>query len=267
VIGLSLGEAMRSLVPEGSGEEHVALTESYKANFFRARLEGRSRPPFRYWHAGELATIGRREDLRQLLLIAGADERLDLRADHFLEARPHHLGEPPVAVQDGALVRQRDRALEHLLDEHAVGLLRAFEAEDLVAVRAGHDQRVDLAVADRGQRLLGLAQAVAEFLKLDDGSGGLVHVALRLFLLGGRRRSGRRAPLRARRAVSRRTKVQPHQYAIGVGKIADHLLKRLRKAFDERRRRDDLLPPGQHRLLVNVDHFQFVAAVQVLIAY
>jgi phosphoglycolate phosphatase len=45
VIGLSLGEAMRSLVPEASSDEHALLTESYKANFFRARLEGRVEEP------------------------------------------------------------------------------------------------------------------------------------------------------------------------------------------------------------------------------
>jgi phosphoglycolate phosphatase len=45
VIGLSLSEAMRSLLPEASGEEHALLTQSYKANFFRARLEGRVEEP------------------------------------------------------------------------------------------------------------------------------------------------------------------------------------------------------------------------------
>jgi phosphoglycolate phosphatase len=45
VIGLSLGEAMRSLVPEASSDDNALLTESYKANFFRARLEGRVEEP------------------------------------------------------------------------------------------------------------------------------------------------------------------------------------------------------------------------------
>lgn len=45
VIGLSLGEAMRSLVPEGSGEEHAALTGTYKQKFLQARLEGRVEEP------------------------------------------------------------------------------------------------------------------------------------------------------------------------------------------------------------------------------
>ena len=37
----------------------------YVGKLIRARLEGRSRPPFRYWHAGELATIGRRSAVVQ----------------------------------------------------------------------------------------------------------------------------------------------------------------------------------------------------------
>ena len=45
VIGLSLGEAMRSLVPDGSGEEHTVLTETYKQKFFQARIEGRVEEP------------------------------------------------------------------------------------------------------------------------------------------------------------------------------------------------------------------------------
>ena len=45
VIGLSLSEAMRSLVPDASGDDRALLTESYKANFFRARLEGRVEEP------------------------------------------------------------------------------------------------------------------------------------------------------------------------------------------------------------------------------
>ena len=45
VIGLSLGEAMRSLVPEASNVEHALLTETYKRNFLQARLEGRVEEP------------------------------------------------------------------------------------------------------------------------------------------------------------------------------------------------------------------------------
>jgi phosphoglycolate phosphatase len=45
VIGLSLTEAMAALVPGAGGDEHARLTETYKANFFRARVEGRVEEP------------------------------------------------------------------------------------------------------------------------------------------------------------------------------------------------------------------------------
>lgn len=45
VIGLSLGEAMRALVPQGSGDVHAMLTQTYKDKFFAARVEGRVEEP------------------------------------------------------------------------------------------------------------------------------------------------------------------------------------------------------------------------------
>lgn len=45
VVGLSLVEAMAALVPESSEAEHLLLAEAYKANFFRARSEGRVEEP------------------------------------------------------------------------------------------------------------------------------------------------------------------------------------------------------------------------------
>jgi phosphoglycolate phosphatase len=45
VIGLSLTEAIAALAPDAGRDEHARLTESYKANFFRARAEGRVEEP------------------------------------------------------------------------------------------------------------------------------------------------------------------------------------------------------------------------------
>ena len=45
VIGLSLTEAIAALVPDSSAQEHARLTDAYKANFLRARLEGRVEEP------------------------------------------------------------------------------------------------------------------------------------------------------------------------------------------------------------------------------
>lgn len=45
VIGLSLVEAMAALVPEASRADHLALSETYKNCFLRARAEGRVEEP------------------------------------------------------------------------------------------------------------------------------------------------------------------------------------------------------------------------------
>jgi phosphoglycolate phosphatase len=40
IVGLSLPEAMRALLPDGEPDLHAALTDSYKQAFFRHRSEG-----------------------------------------------------------------------------------------------------------------------------------------------------------------------------------------------------------------------------------
>jgi phosphoglycolate phosphatase len=45
VIGLSLTQAMRALLPQASESDHVRLAETYKACFHRARQEGRVEEP------------------------------------------------------------------------------------------------------------------------------------------------------------------------------------------------------------------------------
>ncbi|MBA3512008.1 HAD-IA family hydrolase [Sphingomonas sp.] len=84
VIGLSLDEAMQSLVPAASRDEHALLTATYKAKFLQARLEGRVEEP----------------------LFDGIAELLDaLEADGWL-----------LAVATG----KSDRGLGHCLDCHSL---------------------------------------------------------------------------------------------------------------------------------------------------
>ena len=45
VIGLSLVEAMQALLPAATPDEHARLTETYKAKFFQARVDGRVEEP------------------------------------------------------------------------------------------------------------------------------------------------------------------------------------------------------------------------------
>jgi hypothetical protein len=81
----------------------------------------------------------------------------------------HHLGESAVAIENDAVGAERQGAFQHLFDENPIGLLGALETEDLIAVGTGDDERIDLAVADRGQRFLGLSKAAAKVFQLDDG--------------------------------------------------------------------------------------------------
>jgi len=85
VIGLSLTEAMRALVPDASAQQHMRLTETYKAKFFQARVEGRVGEP----------------------LFDGVAELLDaLEADNWL-----------LAVATGKSLR----GLDHCLERHGIG--------------------------------------------------------------------------------------------------------------------------------------------------
>jgi phosphoglycolate phosphatase len=84
VIGLSLVEAMAGLAPAAAASDHVALAESYKAHFVRARSEGRVEEP----------------------LFDGVLDLLDrLEADGWL-----------LAVATG----KSDRGLRHCLDTHGI---------------------------------------------------------------------------------------------------------------------------------------------------
>ena len=60
--------------------------------------------------------------------------------------------------------------------------------------------------------------------------------------------------------------VQADEDALGVAHVADEPAQRQRQFLDQGRRGDDLLALGQHGLLVDVDHLQVVAALQVLLA-
>ena len=84
IIGLSLTEAMAALVPDANEAAHLALAETYKSCFMRARLEGRVEEP----------------------LFEGITDLLDsLEADGWL-----------LAVATG----KSDRGLKHCLTSHGI---------------------------------------------------------------------------------------------------------------------------------------------------
>ena len=98
------------------------------------------------------------------------------------------LGEALVAVEDRAVGGERQRPFAHLLDHQAVRLIGAAQRVDLLALGRVHDQRFDVAVADRVDRVLGLPQPAAQPL---DGSATAVRGRVRFAI-------GRPRPARGR---------------------------------------------------------------------
>jgi phosphoglycolate phosphatase len=85
VIGLSLVEAMAGLVPEASAADHARMADSYKANFFRARAEGRVAEPL---FDGVLDLLDALEGDGWLLAVATGKSDRGLR--HCLESHGIH---------------------------------------------------------------------------------------------------------------------------------------------------------------------------------
>jgi phosphoglycolate phosphatase len=85
VVGLSLVEAMAALVPELPPEEHVALAETYKGCFMRARTEGRVEEPL---FDGMLDLLDRLEHEGWLLAVATGKSDRGLK--HCLEGHGIH---------------------------------------------------------------------------------------------------------------------------------------------------------------------------------
>lgn len=114
VIGLSLVEAMASLVPDASVEDHLMLAETYKGCFFQARSEGRVDEP----------------------LYDGIPELLDrLEADGWL-----------LAVATG----KSDRGLRFCLDCHGYsGRFVSLQTADRHPSKP-HPSMVEMAMADAG---------------------------------------------------------------------------------------------------------------------
>src|ERR1017187_9655268 len=60
--------------------------------------------------------------------------------------------------------------------------------------------------------------------------------------------------------------IQPHQDAPFVGQVANDFAERERQFLDKRRGNDNLIWLDEFRVLVNIDDFEIVAAVQPFIA-
>src|SRR5450830_843983 len=64
----------------------------------------------------------------------------------------------------------------------------------------------------------------------------------------------------------RRLDIQPDQSPLAIRKVADETPQGRRQFPDQRGHGDDLLAFGQHRLLVDVNHPEVVATLQMLLA-
>src|SRR6185503_9058836 len=60
--------------------------------------------------------------------------------------------------------------------------------------------------------------------------------------------------------------IESEQHALAIRQVTDDPAHRQRQLLDERRRRDDLLTLREDRLLVDVDDFEIVAALEILLA-
>ena len=86
-------------------------------------------------------------------------------ADHRLERPPTSAAKALVGVEDVAARGEDDGAFLHLFDEVAVRLVGAVQRVDLIARVVVDEQRVDLAVPDRPQHLLGFGEARAQLVE------------------------------------------------------------------------------------------------------
>ena len=114
VIGLSLTEAMASLLPEGASDQHLKLSDDYKRAFQQLRAEGRVEEP----------------------LFDGVLELLDdLEADGWL-----------LAVATG----KSDRGLNHCLESHGIhARFVSLQTADRHPSKP-HPSMVEQAIADAG---------------------------------------------------------------------------------------------------------------------
>jgi len=60
--------------------------------------------------------------------------------------------------------------------------------------------------------------------------------------------------------------VQSNENAFLIGKVPEDLFDRWGKATDQGRKRNDLVAGGKLRMLQEVDHFDRIATVEVLLA-
>jgi phosphoglycolate phosphatase len=155
VIGLGLSEAIAILAPKASANQRAVLTESYKAKFFHARLEGRVEEPL-FDGIAELFDALEADGW----LLAAATGKSDRGLGHCLEC--HGLASRFVSLQTGDRHPSKPHpsmALQAMADAGAapettvvigdtsydMGMARAAGATGIGAGWGYHDERELLA--------------------------------------------------------------------------------------------------------------------------
>ena len=177
VIGLSLTEAMAALLPNAGPAEHLALAETYKACFFRARSEGRVQEPL---FDGILDLLDTLESDGWLLAVATGKsdrglrhclERHDIHARFVsLQTADRHPSKPDPGMALAAIAEAAvDPARTIVVGDTAfdMGMARAAGAAGIGAAWGYHEAREMLdagasAVAEAPGEVVGLARAMME---------------------------------------------------------------------------------------------------------
>src|SRR4051794_8456392 len=85
-------------------------------------------------------------------------ETIESRSDDGLERLPDECGEGGIGIRDVAASRDDDGAIVHLFDKSPVRFFGAVQRVNLMAAGPLHDERIDFAVMNRAQYVLGFGK-------------------------------------------------------------------------------------------------------------
>ena len=189
-------------------------------------------------------------------------QRMNRHPDYFSRWFANHFRELAVRIQHGAVARKSGRAFAHSLYQHPIGGLSAFQFYQLLALPAQNHQSIHFAGLDGGQSFLRCFQPGAKFLLGHrfgiDGAGFL-----------GERLRGLSARLSdtcySAFCFSTRQDIQPHQRTLSLGEVPNDFFDRGRQPSHQGWNGDDLVALCQLRLLEQVDDFNPVLALQLIL--
>src|SRR6202521_4994339 len=188
-------------------------------------------------------------------MILGPNQVQHGRTDDTLEARSQEPGKTAVAVQDGVVTAENSGAFVHPLHENTVGMIGPLQREHFLPALAVHNNSIHFAGTNGTEGFLGFAQACDQF----PARKGPQFLGPAVILLVSQ-------PFSAfRQLLLPHSQVQSAEHFFWVRQGSNEPAQRRREPFNERGHRHNLLVSGQIRLLVNVDDFQVIPILQVLL--